>query len=153
MGAISKQDFIKKLMQSIPRTYDAKISYFVGHEMRAKIKKCEITSLEDNWFGIHITKIFVMNKIYDVDYYFEFEPWGTIEKCPIRKCNYIRDGNYSYHYLRNFNSYESWYSHFRECVHCLAKVLESYAKRGIWSSRSSTKGVWASNTTKQNILK
>ena len=47
MGEISKQDFIKKLMQSIPRTYDTKISYFVGHEMRSKIKKCEITSLED----------------------------------------------------------------------------------------------------------
>ena len=151
MYALSKEEYMKKLKQSLSRTYDIKTSAYDGSEMRSRIVKCELTSLEKNWFGIHITKVFVKGKKYDVDFYFEFEPWGTSERCSIRKCDYIRDGDYFYSHLRCFNTYDSWYSHFRECVHCLSKVLESYAKRGIWPSYSAKKGVWSSNTSKPNF--
>lgn len=127
---LTKDEYLKKLKNSLTRTYDTKISFVGDHEMRSKICKCEITSLEDKWFGIHITQIFVSGKKYDVDHYFEFEPWNST-RISIRKCKYTNDGYYFLTSLNKFNTYDSWQSHFRECFHCLAKVLMNYEKKHI----------------------
>lgn len=128
---LTKDEFIKKLKTSLLRTYDNKIAFYDSREMRSKICKCEITSLEDRWFGIHITNIFIEGKKYDVDHYFEFKLWQSYERILIRKCKYANDGDYFLDYLKSYNSYASWSEHFRECFHCLAKVLLRFDKKRI----------------------
>lgn len=53
MYALSKEEYMKKLKQSLSRTYDIKTSAYDGSEMRSRIVKCELTSLEKElvWYS------------------------------------------------------------------------------------------------------
>ena len=121
-----KEEALKKLKTKIKRNKVTVQSWTTGQEMTSRIKDLDIDVVKIDgvdYFAIDVKQIEVTHKLYNVNHHILLKPFSV--NALVKDCKWIRDGLYEYEYLTKFNSYESWQSHFRESIWCLAKALKA----------------------------